>query len=205
MALKPAEFMARADAGAVILDTRPAEAFAGGHIPRALNVGLGSSFPTWVGTVLPEDATVILVLDRPEDLWEAGWELLRIGYAPPAGWLAGGMMAWRTSGRDIDFLPTISVHQLQQRLANGDLPILDVRQPSEWAAGHISGASFITGAELPRRLGDVPDGEIAVVCGSGYRSSVASSLLRREGHQVINVAGGMTAWQNAGYSTTDED
>jgi len=205
MALNPAEFMARADAGAVILDTRPAEAFAGGHIPRALNVGLGSSFPTWVGTVLPEDATVILVLDRPEDLWEAGWELLRIGYAPPAGWLAGGMMAWRTSGRDIDFLPTISVHQLQQRLANGDLPVLDVRQPSEWAAGHISGARFITGAELPRRLGDVPDGEIAVVCGSGYRSSVASSLLRREGHQVINVAGGMTAWQNAGYSTTDED
>ncbi len=67
-------------AGAVVLDTRQPESFAGGHVPGALNVGLGSSFSTWTGTVVPEGADVVLVLDRPDDLWEATWQLLRIGY-----------------------------------------------------------------------------------------------------------------------------
>ena len=205
LALQPAEFEARASAGAVVLDTRQAEAFGGGHIPGALNVGLGSSFSTWAGTVLPEATDTLLVLDRPDDLWEATWQLLRIGYRPPAGWLAGGMMAWRTSGSEIDLLPTTSVHGLQGRLEHDPLPVLDVRQPSEWTSGHIAGATFITGAQLPARLNDVPPGEVAVVCGSGYRSSAASSLLRRAGHQVLNVSGGMTAWNNAGYPTTTED
>lgn len=205
LALQPAEFEARASAGAVVLDTRQAEAFGGGHIPGALNVGLGSSFSTWAGTVLPEATDTLLVLDRPDDLWEATWQLLRIGYRLPAGWLAGGMMAWRTSGSEIDLLPTTSVHGLHRRLEHDPVPVLDVRQPSEWASGHIAGATFITGAELPARLNDVPPGEVAVVCGSGYRSSVASSLLRRSGHQVLNVSGGMTAWNNAGYPTTTED
>jgi hydroxyacylglutathione hydrolase len=76
--------------GAVVLDTRPPEAFGGGHIPGALNVGHGASFPTWAGTVLGEDAAVVLVLDSPADLWPVTWDLLRIGYELPVGWLAGG-------------------------------------------------------------------------------------------------------------------
>ena len=204
-ALQPVDFEARAGAGALVLDTRQAEAFAGGHIPGALNVGLGSSFSTWAGTVLPEDAEILLVLDRPDDLWEATWQLLRIGYRAPVGWLAGGMMAWRTSGSEIDLVPTTSVHGLRRRLEHDPLPVLDVRQPSEWAAGHIAGAIFITGAELPSRFDDVPPGEVAVICGTGYRSSAASSLLRRTGRKVLNVSGGMTAWDNAAYPTTTED
>ncbi|GAC1583350.1 MAG: MBL fold hydrolase [Candidatus Dormibacteria bacterium] len=203
-ALQPGDFKASAGAGALVLDTRQAEAFAGGHIPGALNVGLGSSFSTWAGTVLPENADILLVLDRPDDLWEATWQLLRIGYSAPVGWLAGGMMAWRTSGSEIDLLPTTSVHGLRRRLEHDPLPVLDVRQPSEWVSGHIAGATFITGAELPARMADVPVGEVAVVCGSGYRSSAASSLLRRAGHSVLNVSGGMTAWGNAGYPVTRE-
>ncbi|MHB8507307.1 MAG: MBL fold metallo-hydrolase [Candidatus Dormibacteria bacterium] len=204
-ALQPAQFQDRASAGALVLDIRQAEAFAGGHIPGALNVGLGSSFSTWAGTVLPEGSDILLVLDRPDDLWEATWQLLRIGYSAPVGWLAGGMMAWRTSGAALDLLPTTTVHGLRDRLARDPLPVLDVRQPSEWAEGHIKGATFITGAELPSRLKDVPGGEVAVVCGSGYRSSAASSLLRREGHEVLNVTGGMSAWNNAGYATVPGD
>jgi hydroxyacylglutathione hydrolase len=87
-----------------------------------------------------------------------------------------------------------------------DLVVLDVRQPQEWSAGHIEGAMFITGAELPSRLDDVPgDRPIAVVCGSGYRSSVASSLLANKGFtRTANVLGGMTAWKRAGFKTTQE-
>jgi hydroxyacylglutathione hydrolase len=192
---------ARAD-GAIVLDTRPAEAFGAAHISGALNVGLGSSFATWAGTVLPADAQVVLVLDRPDDLWEASWQLLRIGYPLPAGWLAGGMMAWRTSAKPLDGFEQITVHELRQRLGRDGLSVLDVRQPAEWADGHIPGATFVTGAELPERLGDVPDAPaVATVCGSGYRSSVAASLLAANGRTVVNVLGGMAAWNAADYPT----
>jgi hydroxyacylglutathione hydrolase len=80
--------------------------------------------------------------------------------------------------------------------------VLDVRQPAEWADGHIAGATFVTGAELPGRIDDIPDAAVvATVCGSGYRSSVAASLLAAHGRTVINVLGGMTAWNTARYPT----
>ncbi|MFG2090803.1 MULTISPECIES: rhodanese-like domain-containing protein [unclassified Spirillospora] len=189
------------DDGAVVLDVRAPEAFGGGHVPGALNVGLGSSFATWAGTVLPEDARVLLVLDRPEDLWTVIWDLLRVGYEPPIGWLSGGMAAWRTAAEPLGRVPQITVHELRDRLRAGEVNLLDVRQPAEWSAGHAPGAAFITGADLPERLGEVPGGKpLAVTCGSGYRSSVAASLLA--GHRdvpVLNVLGGMTAWTAAGF------
>jgi hydroxyacylglutathione hydrolase len=201
-ALGPDDVERARAAGALVLDTRAPEAFGAAHLPGALNAGLGSSFATWAGTVLPEDAHVVLVLDRPDDLWEAAWQLLRIGYALPEGWLAGGMMAWRTAAKRFASIEQISVHELKHRAERSEVAVLDVRQPAEWAAGHIEGATFVTGAELPARLGDVPDAPVvATVCGSGYRSSVASSLLAAEGRTVVNVLGGMAAWDNAGYPT----
>lgn len=201
--LGPADFKRVRDDGGIVLDGRSPEAFAGGHIPRALNVGLGPSFSTWAGTLLPEDASVLLVLDDPEDLWEATWQLLRTGYRVPRGWLAGGMAAWRTSGQEVDMLVEISVEDLRAGLEKGHVNILDVRQPAEWAAAHIEGAQFITGAELPDRTDEVPDDKpLAVVCGSGYRSSAAASLLRAGGRRKIaTVVGGMSAWSSAGHPT----
>ena len=200
-ALTVAQFAERQDGGALILDTRAPEAFGGAHIPGALNVGLGSAFATWAGSVLPDGAEVLLVLDRPEDLWEVTWQLLRIGYPPPAGWLRGGMTGWRTAARPVDATPQITVHELKQRLDRGEIDLLDVRQPDEWHRGHVGGAHWITGAELPDRTDEVPDQRpVAVTCGSGYRSSVAASLLASRGlTDVVNVTGGMSAWNNAGY------
>lgn len=205
-ALKPDEFERRLGAGAVVLDTRAPDAFAGAHIPDALNVGLSTSFPTWAGTVLEDGADVLLVLDQPDDLWPAAWELLRIGYEPPAGWLAGGMQAWRTSGREVQGLRQISAHELHALLESDDVVVLDVRQPAEWASGHIEGAIFITGAELPARVDEIPhDASVAVACGSGYRSSVAASVLARAGvWDVSQLLGGMSAWDAAGYETVSE-
>jgi hydroxyacylglutathione hydrolase len=199
-ALDPSAFAETADAdGAIVLDVRQPEAFGGGHIPGARNVGLTSSFPTWAGTVLPEGARTLLVLDEPAQLPAVTWHLLRIGYPPPTGWLAGGMMAWRTAARPLERLEQITVHELAER---DDLTVLDVRQPDERAAGHIEGSAFITGADLPERLDDVPDGPLAVICGSGYRSSVSASLLAAEGRDVVNVLGGMSAWEAADLPTT---
>ncbi|HET8701735.1 MAG TPA: MBL fold metallo-hydrolase [Nitrococcus sp.] len=205
-ALRPDEFERACQDGALVLDCRQPEAFAA-HIPGALNVGLAAAFPTWSGTVLPANADVILVLDRPEDLWRACWHLLRIGYDLPRGWLAGGMQAWRTAARAIDILPQWTVQTLKARLEQDpELLVLDVRQPAEWASGHIDRARFITGGELPGRIDEVPtDRPIATICGSGYRSSVAASLLQHHGHpNVINILGGMSAWNAAGFPTRQE-
>jgi hydroxyacylglutathione hydrolase len=204
VALPPEEFERAASEGLVVLDTRSPLAYAGGHIEGSLNVGLGSSFPTWAGTVLPGNARVALVLDRPSDLKDVTWSLLRIGYVPPVCWLAGGMQAWGRSGRPIASLATIDIHELAARVRAGELPVVDVRQPSEWANGHIEGATFITAAELPERFDEVPDDRpVAVVCGSGYRSSVAASLLASKGRTPISVPGGMGGWRSAGYPTID--
>lgn len=191
--------------GAVVLDARQPESFAGGHVPGALNVGLGSSFSTWAGTVLPESAEVVLVLDRADDLWEATWQLLRTGYRPPVGWLGGGMADWRTSGQPIATLGQLSVHEALERVVRGEVELLDVRQPGEWRDGHAEGATFLTAGELPSRLDEVPrDRPVAVICGSGFRSSVAASLLVAEGRDALTVVGGMTAWRAAGLPTTKD-
>jgi hydroxyacylglutathione hydrolase len=202
-ALQPADFAdAAADPDLIVLDARPAEAFAGGHIPGAVNVGLSTSFATWAGTVLPAGARVLLVVSDPAEVMEATWQLLRIGYPTPAGWLAGGMFAYRTTGRPLAQLDTLTVHDIRHR---GDgLHLLDVRQPGEWAAYHAPDAQFITGAEICDRLVEIPrDRDVLVACGSGYRSSVVASLLQRNGHdRVHNLLGGMTAWKNADLPTT---
>ena len=100
-------------------------------------------------------------------------------------------------------LPQITVHELRDKLGKGEVRLLDVRQPAEWSEGRVEGATFITGAELPERWDEVPDGPLAVTSGSGYRSSVSASLLQSRGrHPVFNVLGGMAAWRNAEYPTT---
>jgi hydroxyacylglutathione hydrolase len=205
-ALRVQEFDRLRREGAVVLDCRAPEAFAA-HIPGAFNVGLDASFPTWAGTVLPQDVPILLVLDHPRELWEVCWHLLRIGYELPKGWLAGGMEAWRSAGKELEMLPQWTVWDLRKQLTQGGaLVVLDVRQPREWTAGHIAEARHITGAELPERIDEVPDDQpIAVTCGSGYRSSVAASLLQRRGSQVVvNILGGMGAWRQAGLETVTD-
>ncbi|WP_462321902.1 MBL fold metallo-hydrolase [Halochromatium sp.] len=197
------EFEKARDEGAIVVDCRPPEAFSA-HIPGAINVGIGNSFATWAGSVLPPDRDLILVLDRAGDLWEVCWQLLRIGYPLPRGWLGGGMFAWRTAGKPIDVLPQWTVHELRRALdKDRDLLVLDVRQPAEWSAGHIPQARHITGAEIVKRVDELPkDRPIASICGSGYRSSVAASVLKARGHrEVYNVLGGMTGWEAEGFQT----
>jgi hydroxyacylglutathione hydrolase len=204
-ALSVNEFDRLRNEGAIMIDCRAPEAFGGSHIPGALNVGAGSSFTTWAGTVLPAETAYLLVMEKADDLWEICWDLLRIGYDLPRGWLAGGMRAWRTAARPINTIRQWTVWDLNKQIeSEPELIVLDVRQPQEWTAGHIEGALFITGAQLPSRLDEVPgDRPVAVICGSGYRSSVASSLLANRGFtRIANVLGGMSAWKRAGFKTT---
>lgn len=209
-ALTAAEVAARQEAGALVLDARSPETFGDGYISSAVFVGLGPNFTAWMGWLAPYDRDLILVVDAREDKAQfenARTELRRIGLDRVAGYLDGGMGAWRSEDRQVMTLPQMSVRDLADRLAGPQdgLTVLDVRSDDEWAGGHIAGAAhrfageIVQGAEAP--IDDAP--QVAVVCGSGYRSSVASSLLQARGsHNVINVTGGMDAWDEAKLPTT---
>ena len=191
---------------AIVVDARDPAAFATGHIPGALGIGLADSFGTWVGSMVPIESPIILVLDRPDHLDQALLQLRRAGYDRVAGYLLGGFAAWRESGRPIASLETITTDQLAAALRDGGTRVLDVREPSEWNAGHIAGALHIPGGALPGRIEDVPaDRPLTMVCGSGYRSTVTASLLLRAGREkVSSLIGGMTAYEAAGHDVTTD-
>jgi hydroxyacylglutathione hydrolase len=198
-ALAPAAFAAAALGGAVVLDVRDPGAFAAGHVPGSLNVPVDGAFPTWAGTVLGEHARTVLVAGGPAEVQEATWGLLRVGLAAPAGVLAGGMDAWEAAGQPVTTLTRLDAGALRRRAGAGELEPLDVRQPGEWAAGHLEGARLLTAAEVPGRLGELPRSRTwGVLCEGGYRSSVVASLLLREGFEAATLAGGMRAWRAAG-------
>lgn len=192
----------------LIVDVRSKEAFAAAHIPGAINIPVGPNLPTWAGWVLPYDHPTMIVLDDPAEMADVTTHLIRVGFDDVRGYLEGGIDAWETSGYPLSTLITMSVQDLNQFVARDrrSLTILDVRTEKEWNAGHIEGAVHIHGGQLQERFADVPrDKPVAVVCGSGYRASIAASFLKREGYEsVYNVIGGMTAWKAAGFSTTRE-
>lgn len=194
----------RVDGECLVVDVRSKEAFAAGHIPRAINIPMGDNLPTWAGWVLPYDRPILLVADVPGDVPGVVTNLLRVGFDQVQGYLEGGIGAWETGGYELAKLRTLSVHDLAElRKANDPLTVLDVRTESEWARGHIPGALHVHGGTLQDRIDEIPrDQPIAVVCGSGYRASIASSLLERAGlDDISNVIGGMSAWKAAGLPT----
>ncbi len=208
--LSPDEVAARQEKGALVVDARTPEAFGKGHIPGAVFAGLGPNFTTWMGWIAPYDRDVVLVLDDLEatlQYEEARTELHRIGIDRVAGYLDGGTPAWVSAGHDVATLPQISVDNLAARIEEtGDhLTVLDVRSDEEWKEGHIAGALLTFAGDITQ--GEEPpvgkDATVAVICGSGYRSSVVASLLQQRGYQnLINTEGGMEAWNNADLPTT---
>lgn len=189
----------------LILDVRTKEAFAAAHIPEAINIPIGANLPAWAGWVLPYDRPILLVADHASQVDEVVTHLLRVGFDDVQGYLEGGIVAWETAGFPLGRLDTLSVHDLQRLLqTDKNLTVLDVRTQTEWDDGHIASAHHIHGGTLQDRMDEVPkDQPIAVVCGTGYRASIASSFLKRNGiKQVSNVIGGMSAWKAAKLPTT---
>jgi hydroxyacylglutathione hydrolase len=182
--------------GAVVIDLRRPEAFGGAHIPGALNIGAGQNLSMWAGWVVPYDTPILLVGDEATDLESARRSLIRVGLDDIRGWLKGGMRSWIEAGLDQAHIPQVSVRELHEKLRSQDVLLLDVRSRGEWVTGHIDRAVHIPGGELPKRASEIPkESPVHVICGSGYRSSIACSVLKRAGaRHVVNVVGGMTAW-----------
>lgn len=195
--LEPADVEQETQSGALVLDTRPVEAFGAGHIPGSIHVGLGGTFATWVGTLIGIDRGLVIVAENRPRANEARTRLSRVGVDRVRGFLEGGVDAWSRSGRPLSRIPALTVRELHQRIQAGEpIQILDVRRPLEWEAGEVQGATHVPLDRLARSLDSlVPNRPIAVHCKSGYRSSIATSLLEGAGfREVWNVTGGFDAW-----------
>jgi glyoxylase-like metal-dependent hydrolase (beta-lactamase superfamily II) len=203
-ALAPAEFWRLAQHGHVVIDTRDQLAIAGAHVPESFAASLRGNFATFAGWVVPPDRPLLLVLETPSDLAPALTGLRRVGHDNVVGYLAGGMTAWANAGLPAGRFESIGVVELKQRHDAGELAIVDTRLRSEFDAGHVAGSVHIAAPDTRHEHPALrQDKTLAVLCNTGNRSVLAASLLRRRGFQnVINVIGGTTAWQAAGYPLT---
>ncbi|MBE0545101.1 MAG: MBL fold metallo-hydrolase [Verrucomicrobia bacterium] len=183
----------------VLIDTRMMLAFGGGHIKGALSIGGLSMLSIWAGWLLDADKPILLVLEADEKLNEVVRLFLRTGYTKFAGYLVGGMKAWNNAGYPLEEVGQMTFHEIKTR--GKKLQLLDVRSPDEWKGGHIPNARHLFLGELREKLGELDKSQpTAVYCDSGYRASIATSILKQEGFGcVCNVPGSWQAWKNAGY------
>lgn len=183
----------------VLLDVRTMLGFGGGHIPGALNIGLAQELSPWAGWMLEFDDPLLLVLEKDDQLEKVVTMLWRVGMTRYAGYLVGGMKAWDNAGYDLAEIPQMTVHELKK--AGDEVQILDVRAPDEWKSGHIPGAVHYFVPDVRDNVDKFDKKRpIAVYCGSGYRASVAASILKQEGFGcVYNIPGSWMAWKKSGY------
>ena len=192
--------LSQSNGDVVVLDVRPKEAFAAAHVPGSISIALSPQLPSWAGWVLPEDKPIVLVAANAPDLKDGIRHLIRIGFDRIEGHLDGGIDAWQVAGLPVGRIETISVHDFKTWIGGPNPPfVLDVRTDGEWAAGHIDGATHIPVGAVAPRADELPrDRDVAIICGSGYRSTIVASLLKRLGmDRLTSVTGGMTAWNAA--------
>ena len=203
--LMPKEIKSLLDNGAILIDARSPEAFGGAHIRGSYSIPLDSSFPTWVGYVVPPDKPIVLVVEKKDDIEQIVRNLIRVGYDDIVGYLEGGIRAWTMDGYPIAEIPQISASELKKKMSEEKAVLLDVRTDSEWNSFRHPYAIHMHAGELPERYSELSefgldkDKPIAVTCRSGFRGSIASSILEQKGfNKVYNLLGGMVAWQNSG-------
>ncbi len=203
-ALPPAEVCKLAAQGSVILDVRDANDFGAGHIPSALNIGLGGQFASWAGSLIPMTSPIVIVADNDERIEEAQLRLARVGLENVQGYLAGGMKAWQEAGLELAAVQQITVAELKELIdTRSDLQLIDVRRLGEHDSGHAPHAINSPLATLREALPHLnlnPNAQTAVICAGGYRSSAGTSILQQFGfNNLLNVTGGTRAWIDAGY------
>jgi hydroxyacylglutathione hydrolase len=202
-ALEEDSFSERRSLGATIIDLRDPESFGRAHVPGSICIGAGPHLSTWASWVIPYDRPVLLIDEDPtgRNIDDATRSLIRVGLDQVAGHLKGSWEAWSHSQRPTETLRQLDPVELHQKLQQKlDILVLDVRSDDEWMTGHIAQAMHLMGGYLPEKLDEIPTDRamIAVICGGGFRSTVAASLLQREGLSgVVNVSGGMRAWLQA--------
>ncbi len=197
------EVIALRDANAQILDVREGDDFVGAHLMGSINVGLDGKFATWAGALLTPERPIVIIAP-PGGEQEAAMRLGRIGFDDVAGYLQDGMMALDAHADLVGRLERITVLTLQEHRQEGQSPVIvDVRGAGEHEEGHIPDSMHIPLQQLRKQMDDLPrDRPIIVHCAGGYRSTIAGSVLLHHGFtQVMDLIGGITAWEAAGLQT----
>nr|WP_290699997.1 MBL fold metallo-hydrolase [Halomonas sp. UBA3074] len=199
--LSPQDFQALADdANNQVVDVRSILAFGGGHVPGAINIALRNEFVNWAGWMLDDSRPILLVGESADDVHQAITHLYRIGLDDIRGYLRNGMTDWPNAALPLNKLQEWTVQELNTRREDPDVQVLDVRSPSEVANGRVPGAKHIFVAHLSDHLDELdPNKTTVTYCGSGYRASIAASILKRAGFSdVANTPGSWMAWNAAG-------
>lgn len=193
--LTPEQVAQHIASGALVLDTRPPQEFAKGFIPNAINIGLDGTFAVWVGTLVENINQPIVVVAPEGREEEAIMRLARVGYDHTLGYLKGGIEAWIKSGRNVDTVQSITPQEFANLYRQQTLSIVDVRRCSEYDNGHLNGAINFPLDFINQHLTELPkDNQLFIHCAGGYRSMIASSILKKAGYtNIINVEGGFSA------------
>lgn len=192
--------------GALVLDTRSAQSFKDGFVPRSINIGIKGDFAPWVGAMVPDVKQPLLVVTDEGAQEEVLTRLARVGYDNVMGYLKGGIAAWKSSGKDVDTIESISAEEFADRFNKNKIRVVDVRKEGEYEAEHVDGAWHASLQFINQNLAAFSKEEPNYIhCAGGYRSMIAASLLKARGyHNVIDVAGGFNAIkQNTDLKVTD--
>lgn len=182
------------DDNTICLDTRLSAEFPDGYVPGSISIGLDGRFAEWAGSLLPFDKPFVLVTEPGKEK-ESVVRLARVGFAQMCGYLKGGFETWKNSGEPIDLIINIDADEFAMDLPfDPKMKIVDVRRETEFADGHVAGAVNIPLETLtdPGLMADFDDADnIYIHCASGYRSTIATSLFKRQGiHNLHNISGG---------------
>ncbi len=194
--LSPVAFEAAAnETEALVLDTRKADDFVKGFIPNSINIGLDGNFASWVGEMIPDVKQPILLVADPGREQEALTRLSRVGYDNTIGLLEGGFDTWKNEGKEVDTFNRITATQLEEKMKTGDLLLIDVRKKSEFDSEHVVDSINVPLNQINQHLATFPkDKFFAVTCAGGYRSMIASSILKSRGwDNFVDVIGGFKA------------
>lgn len=207
--LTVAEFKKHINEEEIILDTRKKSEFAQGFIPGSIFIGLEGKFAEWAGSILPFDKPLLLVTENGKEK-ETVIRLARVGFSKITGYLQGGFEAWKQAGEKTDLIIDVETDEFAMDIPFDDrLVVVDVRKEVEFADGHVKDAVNIPLGSMtdPGSMANIEDTDnLYLHCGSGYRSVIAASLLKRQGiHNLRNITGGWEKIKDEPGIKTEKD
>lgn len=208
-ALSVEEFKQQMKEDVIVLDTREATIFSKEFIPGSIFIGLDGKFAEWAGSILPFHKDLLLVTETEKEK-ETVVRLARVGFSKITGYLQGGLEAWKRAGEKADMIIDVEADELAMDIPFDDrLMVVDVRKEVEFADGHVKDAVNIPLSNLtdPASMANIEDTDnLYLHCGSGYRSIIAASLLKRQGiHNLRNVLGGWNKIKDEPGIETEKD
>lgn len=204
--MSPSAFeVAANETEAVVLDVRHQNDFAKGHIPRSIFIGIDGGFAPWVGALIKDVKQPILLVVEQDRLREVVTRLARVGFDNVIGYLEGGFEAWKAAEMEVDTVESISAETFASIAKEGKVSVMDVRKTAEYASEHVIDAENAPLDDLNDYLAMFKSNEKNYIhCAGGYRSMIASSILKSRGiHNLVDVQGGFGAIKTTGIPVSD--